>query len=101
MVKTINFYGFVDAFQNAGRGKQFSYDGLKALFNYLEEYEEGTGEEVQLDVIALCCEYCEFDNLEEFQTEYDPAECETMEDIEERTQVIRIENSDKFIIAQF
>jgi len=29
------------------------------LFDYLEEYEESTGEEIELDVVALCCEYYE------------------------------------------
>ena len=37
----------------------FSYEGKKALFEYLEEYEESTGEEIEFDPIALCCEYSE------------------------------------------
>ena len=60
MKKTINQYDFTEAFRIAGRDKQFSYDGLITLFDYLEQYEEGTGEEIELDVIALCCEWCEY-----------------------------------------
>jgi hypothetical protein len=39
------------------RFDQFGYDGLRVLFDFMEQYEEDTGEEIELDVIALCCEY--------------------------------------------
>ena len=39
------------------RYDQFGYDGLLVLFDFLEQFEEDTGEEIELDVIALCCEY--------------------------------------------
>jgi len=57
MYQTINSYDFETAFNKAGRKDQFSYDGKKVLFDYLEAYEDETGEKVELDVIALCCEY--------------------------------------------
>ena len=60
MKQTINQHAFTEAFHNAGRGEQFSYAGLIALFEYLEEYEEDTGEEMELDVIGLCCEFTEY-----------------------------------------
>lgn len=46
---------FRDAFHYAGRGKQFSYDALELLFDYFEEIEP----EMELDVVAICCEYIE------------------------------------------
>ena len=54
-----NVYQFREAFRLAGRGDQFSYEGLEVLFNYLEELSEDTGETIELDVVALCCEYYE------------------------------------------
>ena len=30
-----------------------------------------TGEEIELDVIALCCEYAEYDSLKEYNDAYD------------------------------
>jgi hypothetical protein len=59
MKKTVNYYDFVRAFQDSGRGDQFSLTALGALFDYLEEYEESCGEEIELDVIAICCEWNE------------------------------------------
>ena len=59
MKQTINFSQFVAAFNDYDRGDQFSYEGLKALFEYFEEYEEDCGVEVELDVIAICCDFTE------------------------------------------
>jgi hypothetical protein len=70
MINTINKYEFSDAFQKMGRGDQFSYEGLIALFDYLEMLEDDIGEPIELDVISLCCEYSEYENLKEFQDDY-------------------------------
>ena len=48
----------------------FSYDGLEALFRYLDEMSEDTGEDIEFDPIALCCEFSEY-SLEEFNNDYD------------------------------
>ena len=96
---TINMYEFERAFINMDRGEQFSYNGLKALYEYLEEYEEDTGTEVELDVIALCCEYAEYDSLKEFQADYGE-KYESIEDISDATALIPIDNN-SFIIQQF
>ena len=55
MKTTVNFYAFRDEFVSAGRKDQFSYDGLEMLFNYCEEVDP----DMELDVVALCCEYQE------------------------------------------
>jgi hypothetical protein len=59
MKTTVSRYDFKRAFVDADRKENFSYEGLKVLFDYLEDYEEQTGEEIELDVIALCCDYAE------------------------------------------
>ena len=59
MKQTINFNDFRDAFRAYDRMENFSYEGARVLFDYLEELEEDTGEEIELDVIDLCCNYSE------------------------------------------
>jgi hypothetical protein len=54
----ISQYDFRRAFQDC-RPDNFSYEGLKILFEYLEEYEMDIGEELELDVIGLCCDFSE------------------------------------------
>jgi hypothetical protein len=57
MKQSVNFSAFVDAFHAFDRYEYFGYDGLRIIFDYLEEYEESAGEELELDVIAICCDY--------------------------------------------
>jgi hypothetical protein len=57
MKQSVNFSAFVDAFHAFDRYDQFGYEALKVIFEYLEEYEDSTGAEIELDVIAICCDY--------------------------------------------
>jgi len=100
MKQTISFGQFQDAFYNMDRQNQFSYKGKKALFEYLEEYEDSTGEQIELDVIALCCDYTEYDSLEDFHLEYDAEEFPDKLAIEWHTMFIPIDD-DAFIIQSF
>jgi hypothetical protein len=99
MIDRVTKSDFHDRFQAMGRGEQFSYEAKNALFDWLEEYEDSTGEQVELDIIALCCEYSEMDDLGDYNSQYEPVEC--IEDIDELTIVIRIDGSDGFIIQQY
>jgi mRNA-degrading endonuclease HigB of HigAB toxin-antitoxin module len=98
MKKTINFSDFVDSFSDTYKNN-FSYEGKQALFDYLENYEEETGETIELDPIALCCEYQEFENMDELKASY--PDIKDMDDLRDNTQVIEIEGTDKFIIQEF
>ena len=100
MKQTINFYNFSDAFRKVGRADQFTYEGQRAIFDYLEEYEDSTGEEVELDVVAICCEYMEYENLEEFHNIYDKEDYPNLDKLRDYTQVIEV-GEDSFIIAEF
>ena len=62
MHTTVDSFMFVDAFRRMDRENNFSRPALFALFDYLEEYEQETGEEIELYVIALCCEFTEYEN---------------------------------------
>ena len=59
MHQTINRSQFHNAFKAAGRGDQFSYEALDALFSAFEQMEDDTGVPIELDVIAICCDYVE------------------------------------------
>lgn len=98
MKLTINSAGqFRQAFYHAGRKDQFSYEALGMLFDYLEEVEP----DYELDVIELCCYYCEMtpeqvcasyrtelnDNIEEF--------------LQENTVYIGKTDAGDFVFAQF
>jgi len=104
MITTINEYDFSTAFHKMGRGNQFSYQGLKALYDYLDNLGDDIGEPIELDVIALCCEFAEYDSLQEFQEDYGN-DYKSLEDIEDRTILIPLDDKKdgltSFIIQQF
>jgi hypothetical protein len=84
MIQTINVSDFRDAFRACGRADQFSYEGLGALFDYLEDFDGGGYE---LDVIALCCDYSE-DTVEQIAEAYGIDLPEDQDEIEHR-EIVR------------
>ena len=98
MKTNVNFCNFCDFFRSADRDNNFTYEGKKALFEYLENLEKETGEEIELYVIALCCEYTEYSDIQEFNNDYS-TNYDSYDDIIETT-VIEIDGK-SFIIAQF
>ena len=65
MKTTINKSQFIDAFRKADRFDQFGYDALSLLFDYLDESDE----DMELDVIAICCDYA-VDTVEHIASGY-------------------------------
>ena len=56
---------------------------------------------IELDVIAICCSYREFDSVDQFISEgYTTSIINSIDDIEELTTVIRIDDK-RFICAEF
>ena len=99
MKKNVTEYEFVNAFDDCGRGNNFSRLGRFALYEYLTDLEEDCGVEFEFDVIGLCCEFTEYESLEDFRNSYG-TEYETLEDVEEATVVIAHYDNDDSCIAQ-
>lgn len=72
MITTINENDFIQAFKNMGRDGQFSPEALRELFKYYEEYEDSTGETVELDVIDICGKWSEYQSQDDIKDDYDP-----------------------------
>ena len=83
MKTNVNSYQFRDTMVKYG----FSYEGANALFDYLEQYEEDTGEELDFDPIALNCDFVEYESEKELLSQYN--NCNTLEDIEDNTTLIK------------
>ena len=102
MKTNISFTNFCDAFTDMDRNDNFSYKGKQALFNCFEELEDDCGIEVELDVIALCCEYSEHEDLDEIRANYYELpvdEDEAINWLRDRTQVIQFDNG--IILSEF
>jgi hypothetical protein len=109
MITQITRSSFVDSFRNMDRIDQFSYHGLQALYEYLEQYEEDTGEAITLDVIALCCEYSEYPDALAAASEYGfEADTDQNEDEQQtlarewlQSETVIIEHKSGILIQQF
>ena len=110
MKQSINFSQFADAFRDHDRKENFSLEGLRALFDFLEDVDEQCETETELDVIALCCEFSEYNSAVDCITEagydFEPEETEPEETAEEaleylidRTMVITFDSG--IIIQNF
>lgn len=94
MKQSISREQFVQAFDQMNRSDNFSKLGRRKLFDYLEELEADTGTELELDVIAICCDYAEAP-LAEVLAEYS---LETLQDLQDATIVIEVD--DETVIYQ-
>ena len=87
MKESITKCQFMDRFRDYDRQDQFSYDGLSALYDWLEDISENCGTEYELDVIALCCEFSEYGSalecVDDCGYSVDFEGCESEEDKEE------------------
>ena len=66
MIKTITEWDFVNSFDQVNRATNFSVAGRKALFEMLEEIVAN----MELDPIAICCDFTEYGSLEEWKQDY-------------------------------
>jgi hypothetical protein len=109
MKQTVYLDDFRQAFKDCGRENQFSYEGLEVLFNCFEELDEGSGQETELDVIALCCEFEEMYYLD-IASSYD-IDIEGLDEVEAREKVTEyvsdhtlycgMTREDNLVFAQF
>jgi hypothetical protein len=109
MKQTINLSKFRGAFYSMGRSEQFSYEGLEVLFDYLEDYDE----DMELDVVALCCDFEEAGHYYIAKKYLDSAAYDEYKNLEsedqyneiraflEQNTVIIGETSNNFVFAQF
>jgi len=76
-----------------------SYEGAKALYEWIEQYEDDADTETEFDKVAIRCEFSEYENFEAVQSEY--SDIKSLDDLQDHTSVIEIPGTDRLIIAQF
>jgi hypothetical protein len=104
-------HSFIDAFKQSSRKDQFSYDALEAIYEYLEDYSQDSGENVELDIVAICCDWAEENYKDVFNTH--PIDCdsenptddeikEAVQDyLEYHTQCVLLPDGETFVYVQF
>lgn len=97
---------FIDTFLQSDTYKNsFSYEGLDALFDYLEDYEDSCDTKIEFDMVALCCEFSEYSSAKDACIIISNEEFEDNESaldyLRDNTSVIEIEGSEGIIIQDF
>jgi hypothetical protein len=89
MNKITNGHEFVAEFaQWSERKDQFSRAALCALYGYLDELSDDIGEDIELDVVGLCCEWSEYKDIEAVKEDY---EIEGLSDLQDSTTVVEFD----------
>ena len=110
IVQTIDKQAFVNAFADYNRADQFSIEAREAIFDYIEEYSNDTGENIELDVIEVCCNWYEM-TWEEVARDYsvDLTDCvddderiEAVEDfLNDSNYAIKLSDEQSFVFVCF
>lgn len=71
IVQTVSSYNFHDAFTRSDSHKdQFSYNARQALYEYLDDLSDQIDQPIELDIVALCCEYSEYESCDKAASNY-------------------------------
>ena len=87
IVKTFNEYDFIDEFKACNRQDQFSYKGLRVMFNALNELAQDCEMVIEMDVIGLCCEYSEL-SIDDVINDYVIDDADVIDYLNDHTMVL-------------
>ena len=114
MIKqTVNEYRFMQVLRE-DEYASWSYGATKALYDYYEQLSEDIGEDIELDHVAIRCEWNEYDTAWDAMLQYQPDDMPTVENsegmdlveiqqaseilarkwLEERTTVLDVDNTE-------
>lgn len=85
MKKTLTFCDFCDEFSKERRN-YYTYEAKQALFDYYEELDDNW----ECDIISICGDWSEYENIEEVLQNYD--NIKDLNDLKDNTQVIELKN---------
>ncbi|MAN62745.1 MAG: hypothetical protein CMI60_12460, partial [Parvibaculum sp.] len=85
---------------NRLRPDNFSYEALEVLFEHFEHMEECTGQEMEFEVIKICCEWSESSVGELVEMYSYPADdAEFL--LNKSTLVVGVVNDGRYVYQQF
>jgi len=95
MYTTITETMFKDEFKSI-RPENFSNEGLSVLFDFFTELEDSTGEPMELDVIAICCDF----NEEPVSDVLENYGLDSVDELHDNTMVVGFTNGGENVIYQ-
>lgn len=96
LYKELSCHEFIHVFHtHETRSAQFTDEALAALYAYILEIAEQEDEPFKLDVIAICCDWNEYDSEEEAvkETGYD-----SWDSLEHNLSTVRVDNGHVLVL---
>lgn len=75
----------------------WTYDEADALVSYYEEYEEEMDDKIDMDAIAIRCEWTAYKDMDEIKGNW--TDIKDLEDLRDHTQVIEYDNG--ILVSEF
>ena len=106
--QTVNEWEFIRAFDARKRSENFSINARRRLFEYYDQLSEDLGEDIELDPLAVCCDWSEYTETELIEQYGDCIEGdkdsdefieELIEELQDHTTIIHVE--DRYLIQNF
>ena len=100
LIQTVNAGDLYHLACKMNRGENFGYNGWRAIGDYLESLSDDTGENIEIDIVAICCEYSSAESAEgvfmEFAYEHG-IDLPTMEEWGDMDEDEKLETIDEFL----
>lgn len=97
ITQTVTKYQIIDISKSYNRLDNFGYEGWQKLFDYMEEMSEDQGIDVELDIVAWCCDYSMHESVDDFWSEYYNHMDVSNEDWEEMDDDEKLEAIEEFL----
>jgi hypothetical protein len=99
--QTLNKHQFIDAFKSWDTyANNFSYEGLELLYNWIDESDE----DLELDVVALCCDFTESDVatiIQDYALPQDTSFNDALEYIQDNSLVVGVTDQKTIVYYTF
>ena len=88
LITEVYEWDFKNSFKESQYKDNYSMEGLYTLYNYLNDLSEDIGESIEFDIVAIACDFNEYESLEEALDQYD--NINTYDELEKHTSILNI-----------
>ena len=70
LIQTVNPSDLYHMACRMDRGDNFGYNGWRAIGDYLESLSDDLGEDIEVDIVGICCDYAMAESADDFAEQY-------------------------------
>lgn len=90
MIQEVTESDFINGFKECGREENFTFLGRRSMYQFFKMMEEDIDESLLFDPIAICCEFTEYESLDEINQAYG-INLKTLDELGELTIYIAVD----------